>query len=427
MGRWHIRAALCLWACLSAPLPAADEALARDGRRLSGSLSLTADGHLQLTPTAGELLLASELVRVRLSSPPPPPFRIAGGWRFRLIDDQHLSGDPLGLDAERLHLRTAWAPRLDVPRRAVIGVTTLPGWRLRFLDDFASGLGAWAVTGKPSPEGGDSPAVLLDAPGQELAYQLLQPLPAGRVGVNFQERQSPTNARWEMEADFQRPGAGETTLRVRVAGDGDSYRVSVPGIEGEAQQVARSPGWHRLVVQFTAGSLRVTCDDAVLWYTLKQAPPGPLRRVRLVCRAAGGEAPRGAVAWAAFGIQQAVDESPRPGGDATQDEVWLDDGDQLFGQILRADRRAVEFQGRFGKRTIPWTRLHGLFFRSANLPATPAAGARVRLGLVSGLAADLDLLDGVVRSLDARGFVLRHAFLGELRLDRAFVKEVRPR
>ena len=127
MGGWRIRAALCVWASLSAPLPAADEALARDGRPLSGSLSLAPDGRLQFTPTTGDPRPASTLDRVRLSSALPPPFRIAGGWRFLLVGGQQLTGDLLGLDAETLRLRTAWAPRLELPRAAVISVTMLPG------------------------------------------------------------------------------------------------------------------------------------------------------------------------------------------------------------------------------------------------------------------------------------------------------------
>jgi hypothetical protein len=430
MGRWRFQAALVLWASLAGSPAFADEALARDGRRFAGSLVLAPDGRLQFTLPAGDPLPALTLVRIRTPvadapASPPPPLRIAGGWRFLLLGGQQLTGELLGLDAQTLRLRTAWARRLELPRSAVLGVTTLPGWRPRFADEFAD-LKAWAVSGKPSCEGGDTPAVVFDAAGQELAYKLPEPLSAGRVGVNFQERQNPAGARWELEAVFERPGGDPQTVRVTVAGGGDHYRVAAAGMEGEAQPGARSPGWHRLVVQFTSGSLRVTCDDAVLWYTLKQGPPGPLRQVRLACRAAGTAAPRGAIAWATFGIEQAADESPRPGGDATQDEVWLDDGDQLFGKVVRADRRAVEFQGRFGARTLPWSRIHGLFFRRASPPPATTAGAHVRLELVSSLTPERDVLQGVVRSLDARELVLRHALLGKVRLDRVFVREVRP-
>jgi hypothetical protein len=178
-------------------------------------------------------------------------------------------------------------------------------------------------------------------------------------------------------------------------------------------------------VQFSPRSLRETCDEAVLWYTLERGPGGSLRQVRLTCQ--GGDAPvRGAVAWAACTIEEAVDESPRPDGDATQDEVWLDEGDQLFGRVVRADRRTVEVQGRWGSRKLPWTQVRGLVLRRTAAPPVSTTGAHVRLLLDSGLTPEKDILEGVLEKSDGRAVTLRHSLLGEVRIDRAFVREVRP-
>jgi hypothetical protein len=404
---------------------AADEGVRRDGKRLTGSLALTADGRLRFTPATGDPLPAADFLGVRFTSPSCPPFRAAAGWRFLLPGGQSITGELLGMDGEAVRLRTAWAPRLELPRTAVTAVSALPGWRLRFADDFSDGLVDWTLAGKPSPQAGDPPAVVLDAAGQGLTHKLSEPLTAGRLGVNFEDRQSPKGARWELEADFQKEGKPRT-VRVTVAGAKESYGVEVPGIAGEPQAVARSAGWHRLVVQFTADSLRITCDDSVLWYCLKAGPGGPLRQVRLTCRAEGTGATRGAVAWSAFSIEQRVVELSRPDGDAGQDEVSLHDGDQLFGKILRADPRAIDFKGRFGARSLPWTQVRSVYLRRATPPPTTTTGAHVRLALTSGLAPDADTLEGVVKSLDDRVLVLRNTLLGEVRLDRAFVKEVRP-
>jgi hypothetical protein len=423
-GRWR-PAALLAFAALAAGPAAADEALLQGGRRLPGTLRLAPDGRLRFAPRTGETLPASDLARVRLDGP-PPPFRAGGGWRVHLRDGEQLTGQLLGLDGDKVCLRTAWADRLEVPRPAVAAVTALPGWRLVFADDFAAGLKTWAVGGKEPAAAGEPPAVVLDAAGQELACTLPTPLPAGRVGINFQERDSPAGARWELEAAFERGRAPAAVVRVTVVGAGDHYRVAVPGLEGEQQPVARTPGWHRLVVQFTAGSLRVTCDDAVLWYTLRGGPGGSLRRVRLSCRAEDGVATRGAVAWADFTAEEAVEEPPRPDGDAGQDEVWLSAGDQLFGRVVRADRRAVELRGRSGSRTLPWSRVRGCYLRQASSPAHTTEGAHVRLDLSSGLSPDPDRLRGVVVALDGHRLTLRHALLGELALDRAAVRQVWP-
>jgi hypothetical protein len=406
-------------------LRAADEADCRDGRRLPGTLTLAPDGRLSFTPPSGQPPPAGDLARVRLEGPAPPPLRTGRGRRILLTGGQQLTGEFLGTDGTTLVLRTAAAGRLDVARSALTAVTTLPGWRPLFADDFAAGLGAWAVTGKPAA-GGEPPAVVLDAPGQALACTPPAPVPAGRVGVNFEGRDHPGGGRWDLELSFPRGGAEPLVVRVTVAGAGENYEVAVPGLGGEARAVARAPGWHRLVVQFSPGSLRVTCDDAVLWYTLRQGPGGALGKVRLSCRAADATAVHGAVAWADCALEQAVDEPPRPEGDPTQDEVELFAGDQLFGKVAGIDRRGIAFRGRAGAQTLPWAEVRGCWFRRAGPPPRTTDGAHVRLGLASGLAPDLDALDGVLSALDGRRLTLRHAFLGELRLDRACVREVRP-
>jgi hypothetical protein len=196
--------------------------------------------------------------------------------------------------------------------------------------------------------------------------------------------------------------------------------VAAVGLEGSARRVAQSPGPHRLAVRFAAGSLAVTCDDAVLWANLRR-PGGPLRRVSLRCL--GVEGLRGAVAWADFSLERAVAERRRPPGDPGQDEVWLADGDQLFGRIVRADAQAVELRAG-GTSRFGWGELRGCYFQHS----APAKGARpaVRVGLRSALAAEADVLEGSITRLDGRRLTLRHALLGEVELDRRWVRWVGP-
>ena len=179
---------------------------------------------------------------------------------------------------------------------------------------------------------GDPPVVRLSEPGQSLAYTPAEPPEAGRVGVNFRDRDA-AGGRWLAELRFQ--GDGEArTLRVTLAGPGDAYEVEPPGMGGDAHRVVRSPGWHRLEVRFSRDSLAVLCDDAVLWSDLHRGPGGTLRQVSLTCveEAKSGEA-RGRVEFAEFALTRSVDEPPRPPGDPGQDEIWLADGDQLFGDV----------------------------------------------------------------------------------------------
>jgi hypothetical protein len=412
--------ALAGWALLLAPV-FADEATLKDGRRVRGALRLEKPGRLLFAPAdRGAAVGLPNLSRARFEAPAPLPFRVSGGRRLRLRDGQQLTGAFLGLQKQSLVLRTAWADRVEVPRAAVASLGQLPGWIALVEDDLSAVPKGWTVSGKPVAA---AKGVELRAPGQALTYPLAAPLAAGRVGVNF-EANGAGGGRWLFEATFEGK-SGARALRVTLAGAGGHYEVDAGGLEGTTVRVARTPGPHRLVVRFGPGSLSVTCDDDVLWHNLARGPGGPLRRVSLRC-VEGTAAVKGAVTCAAFSLERAVDEPPRPPGDDSQDELWLASGDQLFGRVLRADRQAVTLEGRFGTRAFAWAELRGWCPRREAAPAKSPEGA-VRVGLRSGLDAEEDVLDGVVTALDDKFLTLRHAFLGELRLDRRHVASLRPR
>ncbi|HTU89099.1 MAG TPA: hypothetical protein VMF69_03285, partial [Gemmataceae bacterium] len=333
-------------------------------------------------------------------------------------------------------LRTAWAARLELPRAAVSSIEPLPGWRTIFDEDFRRNLGEPATSaaglklaGEPTfadaEDDTSARALLLNAAGQSFTYILARPLTAGRIGINFQERGQTRGARWVVELLF-RQGERVRRVTVTVAGDGEHYTVDAGGLKGTAQRVTRTPGWHRLIVQFSQPSLRLTCDDDVLWYNLEDGPGGRLHRVTVLCqRLPERDAVRGAVAWTEFCIERAADEHPPLPVDAEQDAVRLLDDDQLFGRIIQADRRAIQIEGRFGKRSLPWTAVSGCSFRRPPGPPKANEGAKVRVLIRSGLCAEPDLLEGVVTAQDERQLVLRHALLGKLTFGRDRVREIR--
>jgi hypothetical protein len=419
--------AVALLFALLPPSAGADEEARRlDGRRVSGTLNLDPDGRLRFAVSGQTTVPVEDLSAVRFPQAPLTPFRIAAPHRVLLRDGQQLTGQLLGLDRDTLTLRTAWAERLELPRAAVAALLHLPGYRTLIEDDYADAKN-WNTTGNPTAGGADAPTLLLNQSGQSAAFSLAAPLAAGRVGVNFLEKEPAAGLRWQLELTFQEGQKRPRQLSVTLAGEGDTYEVDPGGVEGTAAAVARSPSWHRLVVQFTPASLRFGCDDAVLWYNLDKGPGGTLRQVNLRCLTAkDGDKTGGALAFTAFSVAGAVEEPPHPPGDGTQDEVWLADGDQLFGQVVRADRRSVEIRGRYGSRTLPWADLRGCFLRYQAAPPHTTEGAHVRLALRNGLDPQPDLLDGVVKRLDEKQLTLAHALLGELRLERGRVQEVRP-
>jgi hypothetical protein len=387
-----------------------------------------ADGRLHFMPNGSDSPLPLDQVQaIRFPLAPAPPLLAGMAVQVALPRGQQLTGGLLELDGERLQLRTAWAEDLSLPRSAVRALTQLPGEVTYFVEDFADGLrhatmiGTPRLADQPAPSGGR--ALVLSSPGQAAEWTLDDPLQAGAFGTDFRASAALSGAHWLVEADFQAQGQPRT-VRVTVAGDG-AWSAEVPLLKGRATRTPALPGWHRLRVDFAAASLVVAVDDTPLWYTGEQGPGGPLRRVRLRCAGVEGGA-RGDVAFAALSMARAVDDLRQPATATAQDAVWHVSGDQIFGTVTRAGRHTVEVEGRFGKRALPWGDVRGLLLRRAAPAPQTTDGEHVRVRLRPGVGSGRDGLEGVLVALDDSRLTLQHALLGECRIDRACVRELRP-
>ncbi len=277
-----------------------------------------------------------------------------------------------------------------MPRKSVLALTHPPGY-VRCSPTTSAAGPAWKATGD---------TLLRSASGA---------LDASRYGVTLPEKDKAVPGGGAIEGPCFQTEMGPRTLKVTVPAVAESFKVEATGFKGEARDVRRQSGPHRFAVQFSKQSLRITCDDDVLWFNVEQGPGGPLKQVRLT----GG-------AWSAFYLARAVEEVRHSPGDTDQDEAWLASDDQLFGTIHGDSTPApVEFEGRFGKKSLAAVgRLHGVYSaagpRRPRLKAVPNA-VQVRLPP----AAARSRYSGwrIAETGRALGVVRQHADTGELRLD----------
>jgi hypothetical protein len=430
--RLHLQALLpSLWALsVLASSATADEAILPDGRRVEGRLAMDASGRLEFFPanSQGRLDLAN-LHEARLATTIPFSWRHGNLYVVHLRNEQRLVGELLGLDDKELRVRTPLLSLLKVPRSALAAITQPAGLMTVLYEDFEADFKAWKLKGLSGPSGRKpclgKQSLPLDQPGQEAILELAKPLAAGRVDVHFHVPGNAAGARWTCAAQFG-TGNGSRTLTVVLAGEGRNYALeaNLPG--AQARVVPRSPGWHRLSIRFHPSYALVGIDDAVLWMNEKVADLGLLHSIRFACAGSKDQKElRGELFIDDLVISRMVQGLPRPTTDAKQDEVWLESGDQLFGQVTRADRQAVTLKQWGAKQTIPWAEARGIFFPQSDGTAQTAEGGHVRLWLETGCGAETDQIDGLLQKLDDKQLVLRHRVLGDVTLDRSRVRKVR--
>jgi hypothetical protein len=407
--------------CLLIPAVRADEAVLPNGRRLQGELLLEREGRLRFQPAVGPSPLPLDQIHhVLFTSTKLPPLLAGVLYRVTLRDGQSLTGEFLSLDEQNLYFRPAWGKRLAVPLHAVASLTHATGYVPLFKGDFETDLGAWKLTGPPTvankQQGSGRCSLRFDTPGQTAEYCLAAALPAGQVGINFLADEA-SGTQWLLETDFE--GAARRLMRVRIAGDADYYAAEVSGAVTGKKRLPRSPGWHRLRVDFSSKTLLVSVDEDVLWFSREPGVGGPLHKVRLACVPHVSEkVVRGKVFFEEFCLARTVPNLTRPEGDASQDEIWLLSGDQLFGKVSRVNSRIIDLRSAFGSRTFAWGEVRGLYLRQQSALVRKSEEGPVRVWLRSGGGLEPDQLEGTVHLLDQKRLVLKHALLGELEIER---------
>ncbi|HEY1860791.1 MAG TPA: hypothetical protein VGG61_10575 [Gemmataceae bacterium] len=400
----------------------AEEALLKDGHRISGELALAAAGRLHFTPKATNKPLSWDTIeRIECDSGLPFLAVQIGVRRVILPGDQALTAEFLDWDKEGLRIRALDADTRTLPAAFVRGVCNVPGIVPILEADFDGELSAWRLEGKPEIAAADKTqrthGLDLNVTGQSATYRLAESLRSGKVGVDFALGEPTAKGRWAIKLNLQAEH-GSSTVECDIRGDGLRYQVKVTPTEEEKPSRVCKAGRHRVVVEWGKRNAVVFLDDTVLWKGDAETVRGPLMTIRLACLEAEQKTSLSFVVENVL-VAKEVRDSPDPPPPSDQDVVLLPSGDQLFGRITTANRRTIELESRGRRHKLSWGEVVGFCPRPDTFPPRTLEGEWVRLWLRTGTEGVWDDLEGVVAKLDDNKVVLRHPLLGDLPIERS--------
>jgi hypothetical protein len=406
-----------------------------DGTLTSGRLMSARGGGLRFVAetTKREIpLQPGTAVQFRAQGPTMaagmPPYRVELGLGQRLwgrlgaVNDKAIQLlDPTG------------EGKLSIARGGALALVQRPGENQVLEDGFESlESRLWKVTGAPSPVEGPrvagSHSLRLPAGGTKLTHKLKEPVGSGRLEVAFHDNEviSP-GQQWILDMTFRGQAATET-LRTYLGWSEESLAVETPGGPALAvQRLARKAGWHRLAVRFGPESCEVSVDGNELAHG--KGFDGPLVEVEIATASLKGAAPEGLAGH--VDDLRVVRFAEPVGGleiDASQDEVRLTGGDQLFGKLGRADGEKVELTVDGRATTFSWGEVAGIYFTRDATPGAPISGLLVRLEWRAAPGTnprDVSAIEGAVASLSPTTITLATPYAGSVGVPRERLTSLR--
>jgi hypothetical protein len=390
----------------------ADEAVRRDGSRLKGNLVFTDRGRFEFrADNRHETIARIHAVRFAIK---PRPLASSPIWhQVRLVNGDAFLAAIQRLDATHLHVRTAWADKLALPRPAIDRIEHVPGWRPLMVDTFDGDLTAWKVVGGARLEAG---RLVFDRASQSAERILKVPIAAGKVVIGFHSNRT-AGRRLAAELRFSRDGK-PSPVRVELVGPDESYEVISPGRAAYQHRGKRTTGARRLTVEFDHDRLSIALDELVLWS--QPVGAGELTAVQLVADGTGTES----AAVDDIVVERPVSHrQPRNWADLTADAIRSTGGDETFGGLKEAGPFGVTIEVKGRRSTHPWPDLAECTFRRSAVKELTTTGEHVRARIRSAMGI-LDVVSGSVTKFDADALVLSHPLLGELSVQRRLLDEL---
>jgi hypothetical protein len=357
-----------------------------------------------------------------------PPFRVLVGESLRL------SGLIQSIGESTVKLKLSWhQAEVTVPRPGVQAVIQRPGEARRLADGFNRlDASRWSVEGKASvvaePSLSGSSSLRIASEGASLKHRLADPVPAGRLDLAFFDEGSVVPGReWFAELTFEGP-SGPVIIKIDLGWSEESLAVSCPrGPSLQVQRLARTRGWHRLIVRFGPEQTEISVDGNELAHG--KNPNGQLVAIRLASLPTSSRTIPKEVAGYVDDLQIIRFSEPATSFevDIAQDEARLVTGDQLFGQLVKADGEHVLMSVAGKSINLSWKEVAGLFFTRLPVQGTTVDGLLARVEWLASSGddpVDLDVAEGAITAVSGQVIRMATPYSGVLGIPRPRVRKI---
>jgi hypothetical protein len=258
--------------------------------------------------------------------------------------------------------------------------------------------------------------LLLDQAGQSATREWRPSVRDGALQLHFHVPAAAQSLRWTLEM------IPEIAREPRPALVIDHTGYACINMEERFHPWKALSGWHLLAMEIEAGRLRIFVDDHCLGQSslpVKEAIKG----IRIAVSAGNAPEQKNGKLWIdELLVTRRLPPIPRPQMMKDQDMLWLEHGEQLFGRIVSADAVTVALEAKFGRRSLAWSQLRGIYFacpKAGPMSADPEITFRAAPGFpVDSLRAKL------LRWNDGR-LIVRHDIFGEVAIERERLDKIR--
>ncbi len=398
---------------LGLSLAAADVAVEHTGRIQRGRL-LAESGVWTFRTELGKPLALDQLSHVRFDATPVPLPKAPLRWALRLPNQQRVSGSLIRADEKSVVFVTSWGQKATLGRELLQGIEQATDALPIVHDDFETLSKSWRIKGKATlnqerPFFGKS-SLRFDQFGQSAALDW-PALPSGTIRLFFDAPAIPANARWTVGVMLESNGEAGPALLIDQAGYSGASVKQTFGV------VQATPGWHLLCIEIESERVRLFVDDHCLGQTTVPANEA-IKGIRIVA-----DGKENAKVWIdELFVTRRLPLLPTPQAIKDHDMVWLEHGEQLFGRIVAADAESVSLDAKFGKRTMAWAQLRGIFFA---LQKESAPAAEPEITFRPGPGFPLDCLRAKLLRWDDAKLIVQHGLFGEIAIERGRLDKIR--